>query len=69
MEELKSIESGVSVSAHGHRQFAEANCFHPGLFCLKFGFGQEIWLLESICPALESKGAVLESISFETESI
>ena len=38
MEEIKSIESGVSVSAHGQRQFAEANCFHPALFLL------EIWL-------------------------
>lgn len=45
MEELKSIESGVSVSAHGHRQFAEANCFHPALFVGNLAFSRKsgVW--------------------------
>lgn len=38
-------------------------------FSRKLGVFQEIWLLESIWTVLESKRALLESISYEMESI
>src|SRR5690606_42094005 len=65
-------KKGVS-SMSGFCSRTQAVCwgklFPFGSFCWKFGFGRGIWLLESIWTVLESKRALLESISYEMESI